>query len=430
MKKSINCHVAGLLLAGMTAASAEREAPPPALPKLTFYHWWTSPSEAAALGALIKAFNQKYPGVAVLPTAGPAGHRIRALFPIIQRLETEKRPLDAFQMNGAYAAQLFYEAGLLSPIDDLWASEKLEQVVPVRVQEFSKFGGHYYAVPVGVHRSNVIWYNKPLLDKHKIDADSLTTWDAFFRAAETLKAAGVDSPIQVGVGWTAAIVFEGMLAGMGMKTFEDWVNGKMTAPRDPRLVKALTLLGRYLEYSNKDHATLAWDAAVRRVMNGESAFCTMGDWANGEFHIGGMSYGKDFGTLLVPGTQGSYGLNVDTFLHPRGLADDAISREWLSVVASREGQDAFNPLKGSIPARRDADISRYDPYQRAAIADLKTARFLYPSSGSSVPEAFLSQVNQTLEVFANDRDVDKAAAALAGSARTLAGKFSRAWVLQ
>ena len=32
---------------------------------------------------------------------------------------------------------------------------------------------------------------------------------------------------------------------------------------------------------------------------------------------------------------------------------------WLELVASQEGQDTFNPLKGSIPARTDGDPEKY-----------------------------------------------------------------------
>ena len=33
----------------------------------------------------------------------------------------------------------------------------------------------------------------------------------------------------------------------------------------------------------------------------------------------------------------------------------------MNAFGSKEGQDAFNPLKGSIPARLDADLAKFDP---------------------------------------------------------------------
>src|SRR5690348_10868089 len=121
-------------MAGAGAPSADAQ-PAPAAPaarpvaaKLTFIHWWTSPGETAALDALIKLFSEKYPGVAVVPTVPAHAGNLRMLFPMVKKLEDEKQAPDAMQMFAGYAAQVFFDAQLLSPIDDVWAAEKLEDV--------------------------------------------------------------------------------------------------------------------------------------------------------------------------------------------------------------------------------------------------------------------------------------------------------------
>src|SRR6185436_12595793 len=102
--------------------------------------------------------------------------------------------------------------------------------------------GHYYSLPVNVHRNNLIWYNKALIDKHRIDPSTLTTWDAFFKAVDKLEAAGVHNPLQIGENWTASVAFESIMAGLGMPAYEDWINGKITAADDPRLLQAFGIL--------------------------------------------------------------------------------------------------------------------------------------------------------------------------------------------
>jgi glucose/mannose transport system substrate-binding protein len=52
----------------------------------------------------------------------------------------------------------------------------------------------------------------------------------------------------------------------------------------------------------------------------------------------------------------------------------------LKVCGSKAGQDAFNPKKGSISARTDADLSLYDDYLQSAAADWKKDRL----AGSTV----------------------------------------------
>ena len=66
--------------------------------------------------------------------------------------------------------------------------------------------------------------------------------------------------------------------------------------------------------------------------------------------------------------------------------------------ASREGQDAFNAAKGSISARADADVTKYDPYQRSAIADFKAA-VIYPNLTSSTHDAFKSRLDDVMTAF-------------------------------
>jgi glucose/mannose transport system substrate-binding protein len=391
---------------------------------LTFYHWWTSASEAAAINALIKVFTDKYPDTAVMPTPviGGAGY---TMFGIVQPLVIAGEAPDAFQMHAGYEAKPYFDAGLLDPIDALWKSENLEAIVPSVVQDMCKFDGHYYAVPVDVHRSNLVWYNKPLLDKNGIDPSKLTTWDDFFAACDKLKASGVES-------WTESHVLEQIIASQGIDFYQDFVNGKVTSPDDPKLVKSLEIFKKYLSYTNPDSASLSWDVATKRIIKGEGAFNIMGDWANGEFKIIGMVYGKDYGTFTVPGTSNMYGLVVDTFQHPKGALHPTNSEKWLKVVVSKEGQDAFNPKKGSISVRSDSDVTRYDDYQKSAIADFKNATYLFPSvvHGSGAPEQFKIKLNEVVTTFLTDLDVPKAATALTAETKTIAGNYSIVWSLK
>jgi glucose/mannose transport system substrate-binding protein len=187
----------------------------------------------------------------------------------------------------------------------------------------------------------------------------------------------------------------------------------------------------YLGYVNTDHAALTWDQAIARVITGEAAFSVMGDWANGEFLVVEKVYGTDYGTFPTPGTTNMYGLCIDCFQHPKGVAHPANSLNWLRVVGSKEGQDAFNPKKGSIACRTDADITKYGPYQKAAINDFKTATYMYPSvaHGSGAPEAFAAELNDIMSAFVTDKDVNAAAAALTDATKAASADYTTVWSL-
>jgi glucose/mannose transport system substrate-binding protein len=87
---------------------------------------------------------------------------------------------------------------------------------------------------------------------------------------------------------------------------------------------------------------------------------------------------------------------------------------WLEVCGSKEGQDAFNPLKGSIPARTDGDRSLYDEYLQSAMDDFASNE-IAPSlaHGAAASEGWVTAFNDVMTLFVSDLDVEAAQAAMA-----------------
>jgi len=431
--KAIYTIIAAVIITALVVGGAVYYllSPAPSADVVEIYHWWTSGGEAAAINALVDVFKAKYPDVAVIqsPVAGGAGYVFQA---VIKPLVLAGEAPDAFQMHAGYEGKPYYDGGYLDPITSLWSDEKWADVIPKVVQDMVKFGNDYYAVPVNIHRPNVVWYNKPLLTAHGIDPTTLTTWDAFFAACDTLKAAGI-TPISLGDSgkWTATHVLEQIIASEGIGFYQDWVNGKVTSATDAKLLNALTKFSKYLGYVNTDHAALTWDQATAKVITGEAAFNIMGDWANGEFYVANMVYGTDYGTFPVPGTAGMYGLVIDCFQHPKGVKHPENSLNWLKVVGSKDGQDAFNPIKGSISARTDSDTTKYGAYQKAAIADFKAATHMYPSvtHGSGAPQSFTAKLNDIMSAFVTGKDVNAAAKALTDATNAASADYTTVWSL-
>jgi glucose/mannose transport system substrate-binding protein len=139
----------------------------------------------------------------------------------------------------------------------------------------------------------------------------------------------------------------------------------------------------------------------------------MGDWAKGYFTAANWVPNKDFGAAPSPGTTGKYVIVCDTFGLPKGAPNRANAINWLKVCGSQEGQAAFNPKKGSIPARTDVSPSIFDPIAQQFIAEFKTDA-LVPSSahGSATPDAFASGVNDEMGQFVINKDVNKTSANL------------------
>jgi glucose/mannose transport system substrate-binding protein len=124
-----------------------------------------------------------------------------------------------------------------------------------------------------------------------------------------------------------------------------------------------------MEFVNDDHAALSWDQAAQLVADGDAAMTIMGDWAQGYFTSIGLKVNEDYGWAPSPGTGGAFMMLSDSFGLPQGAPNRDNAVAWLTVAGSQEGQDAFNPLKGSIPARTDGDRTLYDAYLQAAMDD-------------------------------------------------------------
>lgn len=398
---------------------------------LGIYHWWTSPSEHSAMSALINVFTEKYPEAIVLPTSvisrSSSGGGI-LMFNVVKPKVFNREGPDAFLIHAGYEGKTYFDAGLLESVDEIWESEKLENYVPEIIQAMCKFKGNYYSIPVGIHRTNVVWYNKKILEDNKIDAENLKTWEDFFEACEKIRKSDLKYPVQMGTTWTAQHAFDQIIASQGIDFYEDWINGKVSKD-DERLLNSFEIFEEYLSYVNPDNENVEWNVAIDRIIQGESAFNIMGDWANGEFISFGAEYNKDYGAFVVPGTEDMYGFVIDAFQKPKNAKHPKNADNWLKVVSSRDGQDAFNPIKGSVSVRTDADKDKYDLYSKLALLNLFTVEYMFPAISNGAPREFEIKEQEIIKDFVKDLDEEKAINRITDYFKEIENKYSIAWEL-
>ena len=234
--------------------------------------------------------------------------------------------------------------------------------------------------------------------------------DELFVACEILQknrviafALGDTSP------WTATQLLENViLADAGPEKYIALWNGKCSWS-DKDIVKALNDYARLIGYVNTDHSAYTDMNALLAVSEGKMAMNLMGDWALGLYQQTGKKESVDWEWAVFPGTQGDFILISDSFGLPRKAKNRANAVKWLTLCGSKQGQDAFNPIKGSIPARLDADRSKYSAYSKQAMADF-ASNAIVPSvaHGSAISEAWVTKVNDIVNVFTSDRDVNTA----------------------
>lgn len=388
--------------------------------KLEVFSWWTSGGEAAALDALFNVYKKQYAGVEIV-NATVSGGGGSAARPVLQTRLTGGNPPDSWQTHpGWELLGQYVEPGYCEPITDLYKSDGWDKSFPKElVVNLMTKDRKIYAVLAGIHRGNVLWYNTKLLEKNGIKPGNKMSFEEFFAACDKLKAVGIPA---LGVGdsgiWASAQLFENTLLGIiGPKGWTDLFSGTMQWD-DPKVKEAMKLFAKMQEYVNPDHSALSWDQAIKALMEGRVAFSSMGDWADGEFLKAKMKEKEDFGWVSHPGTDGSFIIVADGF----ALAKDAPHKEaalaWLKSIGSKEAQEAFNPLKGSIPARTDVDRSKFDGYHQWSMDSFAKDKLVASCvHGEAAPAAFQQALNDGVTAFIVDKNVDNFANALVRAAR-------------
>jgi len=378
----------------------------PVAQQVEVFSWWTGGGEAAGLEAMIAIFAEQHPEIEFInaAVAGGAGTNARAV--LATRLQANNPP-DSWQAHaGQEIIGTYVAADQIESLNFLYEQNGWLDVMPETLIPLISKDGEIYSVPVNIHRANVMWYNPAVLEANGIDPTTLTDITSWFAAMDTLKAAGV-TPLAMGEQWTAMHLMETvMLSTLGAEKYNglwdgttDWAGADVTA--------ALENYKQALTYVNSDSSTLTWQDAAQLVVSGDAAFTVMGDWAEGYFKELGKTPETDFGWMPVPGTAGTFQFLSDSFTLAKGAPHRDAAIAWLTLCGSKEGQDAFNPVKGSIPARKDGDVTLYDVYLQSAMADWSTDTIVGSlTHGVVANDSWKTEINNALGVFLTDQAVD------------------------
>lgn len=374
------------------------------------FSWWTGGGEAAGLEAMMGVFGAQYPDVEFInaAVAGGAGTNARAV--LASRLQASDPP-DSWQAHaGQEIIGTYVAADQIEPLNDLFEEQGWLDVMPETLIPLISSEGQIYSVPVNIHRANVLWYNPALLDEVGVDVPA--TWDDFLAACDAIEEAGYIC-MSMGEQWTAMHLMEVVLLGeLGADAYSalwtgegDWGSAEVTA--------ALETFSQVLDHVNEDAASLTWQDASQLVANGDAAFNIMGDWVDGYFSGDtaggnlGLVPGEGYGWAPPPGTDGVFQFLSDSFTLAQGAPHPDGAEAWLVVAGSKEGQEAFNPVKGSICARTDCDPSLFNEYLQTAMDDWATDVVVGSlAHGVVANDTWKNDINTALGLFLTDGDVE------------------------
>jgi glucose/mannose transport system substrate-binding protein len=344
--------------------------------------------------------------VEIVNAAVAGGAGINAIAVLQTRLQGGQPP-DSWQTHiGRELIDQYVVPGYTQPITDIYESEGWVDVMPAGLVEQATWESEQYSIPVGVHRGNGFWYNKQVMADNGIEVADTMSVDEFFTAADTLEAAGIPAlALAMKDTFPGAQTFENTLLGVvGPETYNALFRGEATWD-DQGVRDAADTYAKMLDYVNEDFSALSWDQAFALIIEGKAGFNSMGDWAYGE--VVAKNAQDNIGWVSHPGTNGSFVLVVDSFTLPVGAPNAENARNWLTILGSKEAQEAFNPLKGSIPARTDVNRDIFSPYHQWSM-DSFANDALVPSCahGQASSPAFKQAFYDASTAFVTDKDVD------------------------
>jgi glucose/mannose transport system substrate-binding protein len=381
------------------------------------YSWWTGPGEEDGLRAMVADFEARNPGVRLVNAAvsGGAGSNAKAI--LASRLLANDPP-DSYQRHAGLELADDVRSGKVQDITSLYEQQGWKKAFPQGLLDKITIDGRLYAVPVNIHRANLIWYNPKTLRALGIPGPP-RTWAEFLRQAATIRAAG-RTPLTVGPEWTQKHLMETVLLGeLGPDGYEGLWNGT-TSWTAPGTLAALGTFKQVLAQSDITSSAADWQPQMDRVVAGTAVYAVMGDWSYSYLTLTKkLSWQRDFDLAPAPGSSGVYDFLSDSFTLPMGARHPDLARRWLIECGSIAGQDLFNPRKGSIPARTDADPALYAGYLAAGLREWRDPHTRIVGSlthGVTADNAWSAEIDTALGLFVQDGDVGK-------FARTVAAKY-------
>jgi ABC-type glycerol-3-phosphate transport system substrate-binding protein len=245
----------------------------------------------------------------------------------------------------------------------------IEATFEPRVMETLQCEGETYALPVGIHRINTLFFNKALFrgagyavddaEGTPLPASLAELHEATARVKLQLPEGDPDSELLPSAfavagreAWTVSLFFieNVMLALAGSaERYESYWRG------DNCDVDLLESTIREFSRLRADFGSWALNSseARERVANGQAAMMVMGDWASAELDS------RLVGSMPFPGTAPYFVFTADVFALPAlETSSPQNGLGWLRSVTEVDTQERFSIAKSALPARVDLQSER------------------------------------------------------------------------
>lgn len=377
-------------------------------------HGWTGGDGAEAVDVLVSMFEERYPDVPhdIKAIGGDANADLNAT---VARRLANRNPPDSFaSWPGKTMTQ--YE-GRLMDITGVWEENNYTETMHPKSLPANKLGDAFRAVPIGSHRLNNLFYNTAVIEEAGVNPDNLDSYDGFISALDKVQNNTDKIPMTMTTkgSWANLQYFvEFMLGTEGQQAYEAWLDGDGDRQA---LVRSLQKTANVItNYTNEDKSSINFPEANDKLINGNAAFFTMGNWAAGMYrNADDFEYKKDWDWVAFPGTGDMYVWHLDSFLFTRDSNTPEKAKTFAKFIGSKDLQVEFNNLKGSIPLRTDIDESRLWEFLQFNVEDLNSMNKFPPTLAhglAATPENLSACEDAIASNFMGPYDPDATAEAL------------------
>ena len=318
---------------------------------------WTGGCEGSARSELFKKFERKFPSVRIIHANITCSNNYLKDKLLIERI-LQGNPPDTFQVHaGNELINNFVLTGIVQPVTTLLKDMDIIKKINPQLLDICSYEGKIYGVPLTMHRGNLLFYNKKILQKYNIEPpkniyEVITSMDK-------IEKKGI-IPLAVGNLNDSSLlhIFENiMLETLGIYSYQSFCNGEILFD-DPAIIETIKLFKKTTSYMNQNYNQINWQQAVDMVYKGEAAYLFMGDWALNYFKSLGAIPGEDIDWRFI-GSSSYFILISDIYTLPKNCNNSKYAKEWLKLIANKKVQTNFCKIKGTTSPRLDI-ISNYN----------------------------------------------------------------------
>lgn len=308
----------------------------------------------------------------------------------------------------AFRAELA-DAGLLRPIDDLWAAAGLDAALDQSWRNLSATDGVTYGVTYTYGDRSAIWYKKAHLEEAGIEPPK--TWEEFLASIETLKAAGFAAPIAMPAKyWAHGEWFETLL----LRTGGVDAAAKLAAHEIPwtdDVVK--TALRKYAELLNAGCCGTPeqmfagdWDYSADQVFTADASnYLLIGMWMNARARNDyALEEGVDYSIFQFPslglGHDDTSSVDAKEVVVTADGANPAAADAFLSYIVSADAADILGSYGYASPSK-NADSSILGPVQQVATTAVAESKVQFVL-GDLLPGDVVDEYRVQLQKFLQD----------------------------